>query len=50
MGRNKKEKNDCKIKFGISLDRELFEKMVKDKTTQEERNIAKRKIDLDEIH
>lgn len=31
MGRNKKEKNDCKIKFGISLDRELFEKMVKDK-------------------
>jgi hypothetical protein len=32
MGRPKKEKNDCKIKFGISLDRELFDRMVEDKT------------------
>jgi hypothetical protein len=31
MGRPKKEKNDCKIKFGISLDRELFDRMVKEK-------------------
>ena len=32
MGRPKKQEKDCKIKFGISLDRELFDKMVKDKT------------------
>jgi metal-responsive CopG/Arc/MetJ family transcriptional regulator len=32
MGRPKKQEKDCKIKFGISLDRELFDRMVKDKT------------------
>jgi len=32
MGRPKKEKKDCKIKFGISIDRDLFDKMVKEKT------------------
>lgn len=32
MGRPKKEKKDCKIKFGISLDRDLFNRMVKEKT------------------
>jgi len=31
MGRPKKQEKDCKIKFGISLDRELFDRMVKDK-------------------
>ena len=29
MGRPKKQEKDCKIKFGISLDRELFDKIVK---------------------
>jgi hypothetical protein len=32
MGRPKKEKKDCKVKFGISLDRELFNRMVEEKT------------------
>ena len=32
MGRQKKQEKDSKIKFGISLDRELFDKMVEDKT------------------
>jgi hypothetical protein len=32
MGRPKKQEKDCKIKFGISLDRELFDRMAKDKT------------------
>jgi hypothetical protein len=32
MGRPKKQEKDSKIKFGISLDRELFDKMVEDKT------------------
>jgi hypothetical protein len=31
MGRPKKQQKDCKIKFGISLDRELFDMMVKEK-------------------
>lgn len=31
MGRPKKDKKDCKIKFGISLDRDLFDRMVKEK-------------------
>jgi hypothetical protein len=31
MGRPKKQTEDCKVKFGISLDRELFDRMVKDK-------------------
>jgi hypothetical protein len=31
MGRPKKEKKDCKIKFSISLDREIFHIMVKEK-------------------
>jgi len=31
MGRLKKQTEDRKIKFGISLDRELFDRMVKDK-------------------
>lgn len=31
MGRPKKQEKDSKIKFGISLDRELFDKMVKEK-------------------
>ena len=34
MGRPKKQEKDCKIKFGISLDRELFDRMVKDKTNK----------------
>jgi hypothetical protein len=32
MGRKMKLKEDRKVKFGISLDRELFDRMVKDKT------------------
>jgi hypothetical protein len=32
MGRPKKEKNECKIKLGISLDRELYNRMVIEKT------------------
>ena len=32
MGRPKKQEKDCKIKFGISLDLELFNRMVKEKT------------------
>jgi metal-responsive CopG/Arc/MetJ family transcriptional regulator len=31
MGRPKKQTEDCKVKFGISLDRELFDRMIKDK-------------------
>ena len=31
MGRPKKHTEDCKVKFGISLDRELFDRMVKDR-------------------
>jgi hypothetical protein len=31
MGRPKKIEKDKKVKFGISLDRDLFERMVKDK-------------------
>lgn len=31
MGRPKKETKDCKIKFGISIDRELFDRMVREK-------------------
>jgi len=31
MGRAKKQEIDCKIKFGISLDRDLFNRMVKEK-------------------
>jgi len=32
MARPTKLEQDRKVKFGISLDRELFERMVKDKT------------------
>lgn len=32
MGRKMKLEEDRKVKFGISLDRELFDRMVKDKT------------------
>jgi metal-responsive CopG/Arc/MetJ family transcriptional regulator len=32
MGRKTKLEEDKKIKFGISLDRDLFDRMVKDKT------------------
>jgi hypothetical protein len=32
MGRKMKLKEDRKVKFGISLDRELFDRMVNDKT------------------
>ena len=31
MGRPKKIENDKKVKFGISLDRDLFDRMVKEK-------------------
>jgi hypothetical protein len=31
MGRAKKLENDKKVKFGISLDRDLFDRMVKEK-------------------
>lgn len=31
MGRKTKLENEKKIKFGISLDRDLFERMVKEK-------------------
>lgn len=31
MGRPKKIEQDKKVKFGISLDRELFEQMIKEK-------------------
>ena len=32
MARPKKLEKDRKVKFGISLDRELFDRMVKEKT------------------
>jgi metal-responsive CopG/Arc/MetJ family transcriptional regulator len=32
MGRKTKLKEDKKVKFGISLDKKLFDRMVKDKT------------------
>lgn len=31
MGRKKKKIEECKVKFGISLDRSLFDKMVQQK-------------------
>ncbi len=31
MGRKKKQIEECKVKFGISLDRLLFDKMVQQK-------------------
>ena len=31
MGRPKKQEKDCKVKFGISLDRDLFDRMIKEK-------------------
>ena len=32
MGRKSKKEEDKKIKFGISLDRDLFDRMVNEKT------------------